>query len=106
MVGIFVVCQLACYSCLVYTCVMCCCYVCVIVLLNAFIFIFTVLLLFWLFLLFFFFFSSRSRHTRCALVTGVQTCALPISSDDRHSRVQTARIASRLSSGRSRMPSA
>src|SRR3546814_14501836 len=25
------------------------------------------------------FFSSRSRHTRCALVTGVQTCALPIS---------------------------
>src|SRR3546814_12611817 len=31
------------------------------------------------FLLFlFFFFSSRRRHTRCALVTGVQTCALPI----------------------------
>src|SRR3546814_9762975 len=28
--------------------------------------------------LFFFFFSSRRRHTRCALVTGVQTCALPI----------------------------
>src|SRR3546814_15455 len=27
-----------------------------------------------------FFFSSRRRHTRCALVTGVQTCALPISS--------------------------
>src|SRR3546814_11924407 len=26
----------------------------------------------------FFFFSSRRRHTRCALVTGVQTCALPI----------------------------
>src|SRR3546814_2864251 len=25
------------------------------------------------------FFSSRRRHTRCALVTGVQTCALPIS---------------------------
>src|SRR3546814_9327201 len=25
-----------------------------------------------------FFFSSRGRHTRCALVTGVQTCALPI----------------------------
>src|SRR3546814_123151 len=25
----------------------------------------------------FFFFSSRRRHTRCALVTGVQTCALP-----------------------------
>src|SRR3546814_7466631 len=27
---------------------------------------------------FLFFFSSRRRHTRCALVTGVQTCALPI----------------------------
>src|SRR3546814_4487277 len=31
-----------------------------------------------------FFFSSRRRHTRCALVTGVQTCALPIS----HSEVK------------------
>src|SRR3546814_5228753 len=30
-------------------------------------------------LFFIFFFSSRRRHTRCALVTGVQTCALPIS---------------------------
>src|SRR3546814_998919 len=30
------------------------------------------------FLFIFFFFSSRRRHTRCALVTGVQTCALPI----------------------------
>src|SRR3546814_6471553 len=30
------------------------------------------------FYVFFFFFSSRRRHTRCALVTGVQTCALPI----------------------------
>src|SRR3546814_6752147 len=29
-------------------------------------------------LLDYFFFSSRRRHTRCALVTGVQTCALPI----------------------------
>src|SRR3546814_2282841 len=28
-----------------------------------------------------FFFSSRRRHTRCALVTGVQTCALPIYPD-------------------------
>src|SRR3546814_14978442 len=26
----------------------------------------------------FFFLSSRRRHTSCALVTGVQTCALPI----------------------------
>src|SRR3546814_4385751 len=32
-------------------------------------------------LFFCFFFSSRRRHTRCALVTGVQTCALPIYSD-------------------------
>src|SRR3546814_3350625 len=30
------------------------------------------------FVLYFFFFSSRRRHTICALVTGVQTCALPI----------------------------
>src|SRR3546814_5410388 len=29
-------------------------------------------------LIYLFFFSSRRRHTRCALVTGVQTCALPI----------------------------
>src|SRR3546814_295438 len=34
--------------------------------------------LFVLFVVFFFLFSSRRRHTRCALVTGVQTCALPI----------------------------
>src|SRR3546814_10102942 len=34
-------------------------------------------------LCFVFFFSSRRRHTRCALVTGVQTCALPISSQAR-----------------------
>src|SRR3546814_5009153 len=32
-----------------------------------------------LFVFVYFFFSSRRRHTRCALVTGVQTCALPIS---------------------------
>src|SRR3546814_2252121 len=31
-------------------------------------------MLVWMFV----FFSSRRRHTRCALVTGVQTCALPI----------------------------
>src|SRR3546814_4966182 len=37
----------------------------------------------------FFFFSSRRRHTRCALVTGVQTCALPISSAAR-ARVEQA----------------
>src|SRR3546814_2693148 len=33
---------------------------------------------FFLFCILWFFFSSRRRHTRCALVTGVQTCALPI----------------------------
>src|SRR3546814_4500255 len=38
-----------------------------------------------------FFFSSRRRHTRCALVTGVQTCALPISKPlpERRARVMT-----------------
>src|SRR3546814_4476201 len=39
---------------------------------------------------FFFFFSSRRRHTRCALVTGVQTCALPIC-NRQQSRGRTAR---------------
>src|SRR3546814_1022285 len=38
-------------------------------------------------LLFMFFFSSRRRHTRCALVTGVQTCALPILSTSGRSRL-------------------
>src|SRR3546814_4568576 len=33
-----------------------------------------------------FFFSSRRRHTRCALVTGVQTCALPIYHKDNEAR--------------------
>src|SRR3546814_9457337 len=32
----------------------------------------------WFLVFFCFLFSSRRRHTRCALVTGVQTCALPI----------------------------
>src|SRR3546814_2922139 len=36
-----------------------------------------------------FFFSSRRRHTRCALVTGVQTCALPISQRDPDEIVHT-----------------
>src|SRR3546814_8432457 len=42
--------------------------------------LFYVIMLYLFYLLFFFlfFFSSRRRHTRCALVTGVQTCALPI----------------------------
>src|SRR3546814_2897994 len=37
-----------------------------------------------------FFFSSRRRHTRCALVTGVQACALPI-----YPRVQRQRTVPR-----------
>src|SRR3546814_2669514 len=37
-----------------------------------------------------FFFSSRRRHTRCALVTGVQTCALPIWPHDRVSDAEWA----------------
>src|SRR3546814_1119320 len=36
------------------------------------------ILLFLFFFVLLFFFASRRRHTRCALVTGVQTCALPI----------------------------
>src|SRR3546814_1668198 len=46
-------------------------------LLMFFLYVQTILFLFCYFF-FFFFFSSRRRHTRCALVTGVQTCALPI----------------------------
>src|SRR3546814_1204068 len=40
-----------------------------------------------------FFCSSRRRHTRCALVTGVQTCALPISL--RGKSPQTCKVALR-----------
>src|SRR3546814_3068015 len=45
------------------------------------------------FVFFFFFFSSRRRHTRCALVTGVQTCALPISLQRAQERGKFARPA-------------
>src|SRR3546814_16281885 len=38
----------------------------------------------------FFFFSSRRRHTRCALVTGVQTCALPIYDGSRQGSVNAS----------------
>src|SRR3546814_10269402 len=38
----------------------------------------------------YFFYSSRRRHTRCALVTGVQTCALPISPPGPTSRATEA----------------
>src|SRR3546814_5458290 len=41
--------------------------------------LFSDILYFYVFFSMLFFFSSRRRHTRCALVTGVQTCALPIS---------------------------
>src|SRR3546814_8492426 len=41
--------------------------------------------------------SSGRRHTRCALVTGVQTCALPILSSGKQ-RVASCRSSSRLSS--------
>src|SRR3546814_3635870 len=44
--------------------------------------------------LYFFFFSSRRRHTICALVTGVQTCALPISLLNRHFPISLAGRAS------------
>src|SRR3546814_7466142 len=43
-----------------------------------------------LFLFYVFFFSSRRRHTRCALVTGVQTCALPICTGVRGLRTRVA----------------
>src|SRR3546814_1619269 len=47
----------------------------------------------------FFFFSSRRRHTRCALVTGVQTCALPISRAQVIAELQEARTKGLLSRG-------
>src|SRR3546814_10762757 len=45
--------------------------------------------------LWFFFFSSRRRHTRCALVTGVQTCALPICGRPANETLPAARCRSR-----------
>src|SRR3546814_3553967 len=51
-----------------------------------------------LLLFLFFFFSSRRRHTRCALVTGVQTCALPISFLDQISPVDRDRVAAAMQS--------
>src|SRR3546814_7347552 len=46
-----------------------------------------------------FFFSSRRRHTRCALVTGVQTCALPISLSRKNSPMVTPVYGARYWSG-------
>src|SRR3546814_2182359 len=45
---------------------------------HEFVYFLRIMLVYVFLFLLFFFFSSRSRHTRCALVTGVQTCALPI----------------------------
>src|SRR3546814_6647291 len=42
-----------------------------------------------------FFFSSRRRHTRCALVTGVQTCALPICGAVRRPRLVESHVPER-----------
>src|SRR3546814_16049341 len=49
-----------------------------------------------------FFFSSRRRHTRCALVTGVQTCALPICGSATSQAVASARAQGRRPRPRSR----
>src|SRR3546814_2473619 len=46
--------------------------------------------------MFVFFFSSRRRHTRCALVTGVQTCALPIFAAGAPSAAPDAQVAAAL----------
>src|SRR3546814_9063439 len=52
-----------------------------------------------------FVFSSRRRHTRCALVTGVQTCALPICGTQRLLRIAGMKVANDLLlSGRSVSP--
>src|SRR3546814_9440751 len=53
----------------------------------------------------FFFFSSRRRHTRCALVTGVQTCALPISMSAIIPRSEHPRPACRFSRSATRRAS-
>src|SRR3546814_20937516 len=47
-----------------------------------------------------FFFSSRRRHTRCALVTGVQTCALPIAPPENQPSPAQRKPALLLRSGR------
>src|SRR3546814_19464363 len=60
----------------------------------------------WSVLVEYFFFSSRRRHTRCALVTGVQTCALPISLPSSSRRVRASgRLRDPRSDGRSRSSS-
>src|SRR3546814_8603817 len=56
--------------------------------------------------IYFFFFSSRRRHTRCALVTGVQTCALPISASRGARRRGRGRAGCRRPGVRSARPAA
>src|SRR3546814_5619448 len=51
-----------------------------------------------------FFFSSRRRHTRCALVTGVQTCALPISWPPNPVRAMLGKLMSWLHLGGAQRP--
>src|SRR3546814_2673982 len=46
-----------------------------------------------------FFFSSRRRQTRCALVTGVQTCALPICNQEHAEREAFERLGHHLDLG-------
>src|SRR3546814_9523557 len=53
-----------------------------------------------------FFFSSRRRHTRCALVTGVQTCALPISTWRKTGKLKRDAAADYRSAGRQTGPEA
>src|SRR3546814_10804945 len=50
------------------------------------------------------FFSSRRRHTRCALVTGVQTCALPISTARRRAAGSAVAPARRRAAGATAPP--
>src|SRR3546814_9281384 len=52
-----------------------------------------------------FFFSSRRRHTRCALVTGVQTCALPIFCCTHHMH-QISRFSQQFSTRKRLLPEA
>src|SRR3546814_7119700 len=60
----------------IFGCFFCCCWSCC---LTDFYYVLLFFLIFVFLFVVCFFFSSRRRHTRCALVTGVQTCALPIS---------------------------
>src|SRR3546814_8911055 len=65
------------YQCVTYLCcVFVCCYLFVLTLCSCWFVVSRTFCFVFLFVLFFF--SSRRRHPRCALVTGVQTCALPI----------------------------